>query len=283
MSFKDLTGMRFGRLKVIERKPNNSWRQAMWLCQCDCGETKIVVGRNLTSGGTRSCGCLQRESVPYDDLTGKRYCRLTVVRETDRPNGKKNRHYWLCRCDCGNEIVLSSSAFNSGLTKSCGCYHREEVSERMRKTKTTHGKTNTRLYGIWGSMKGRCYLQSSTDYPWYGGRGIKVCDEWKDSFEAFEKWAIENGYDPTAPRGKCTIDRIDPNGNYSPDNCRFITQKEQGNNRCNTLKIECGGEKHTVSEWSEITGIPAKTIYDRLRYPKRSIEDVLFKPRRIWG
>lgn len=283
MSFNDLTGMRFGRLKVIERRPNNHRRQAMWLCQCDCGNTKVIAGRNLTSAGTKSCGCLQKESIPYDDLTGKRYFRLTVIRETERPKGKTNCHYWLCRCDCGNEIVLSSSAFNRGLTKSCGCYQREVSSRTLSRLKTTHGKTGTRLYSIWAGMRRRCETPSATPYHWYGERGIQVCDEWKNSFETFEKWAIEHGYDSSAPRGKYTIDRIDPDGDYSPQNCRLITQKEQSNNKRNNRRIEFNGETHTVSEWSEITGIPANTIHDRLRYPKWSIEDVLYKPRRIWA
>lgn len=224
-----------------------------------------------------------RKSTKPQNLIGRRYERLIVVAPAQRPKGKTTRRFWLCRCDCGNEVVLSTAEFNKGAVRSCGCYHREEASERMRKTKTTHGKTNTRLYGIWGSMKGRCYLQSSTDYPWYGGRGIKVCDEWKDSFETFEKWAIENGYDPSAPRGKYTIDRIDSNGDYCPQNCRFLTQKEQCNNRRNTRRIEFKGKSHTISEWAEITGLPAKTIRERLRYHKWSIEDILYKPRRIWG
>lgn len=282
MAYVDLTGMRFGKLAVLNREPNNGRRQAMWKCKCDCGTIKIIPGRNLLSSGTKSCGCLQRESVPYKDLTGNRYGRLVVIKEAERPNGITQRHFWLCKCDCGKEKVVSSSELGAGRVKSCGCLQPEVSSKTLTRLKTTHGKSGTRLYNIWSNMKIRCYNKGDKTYALYGARGIKVCDEWLNNYESFYEWAMKNGYDSTAPRGHCTLDRIDNDGDYCPENCRWATQKEQCNNTRKTRKITYNGETHTISEWAEITGTPAHTISDRLSYKKWSIEDVLFKPRRIW-
>ena len=158
------------------------------------------------------------------DLTGTRFGRLTVLSE----NGKDawGNYIWLCRCDCGNEVSVVSHSLRRGLTQSCGCYQKEV----QQSTNRTHGKTNTRLYAVWASMKERCLCRDNHAYPYYGGRGITICNEWKD-FELFYKWAMESGYDATAKRGKCTIDRIDNDRGYEPSNCRWVTMKEQSTNR----------------------------------------------------
>ena len=217
----------------------------------------------------------------YQDLTGKRFGRYTVICETDRPNGKSNRHYWLCRCDCGNERVLLSSDINRGLIVSCGCFQRESASKRAYEQHLTHGMSGTRLYRIWASMIRRCELDTSKEYPLYGGRGIQVCSEWRNDFTAFQSWMLSNGYDESAPRGKCTIDRIDNDGDYCPENCRVADQKTQSRNRRNNRFITYNGITKTMSEWAEEYGISVGTLRDRLSYGW-PIEKCLTQPLRHW-
>ena len=149
-----------------------------------------------------------------EDLTGKQFGRLTVIERA--PNNGK-RTMWLCRCSCGTEKIINAHKLKSGNTVSCGCRRAEGLGDFMR----THGMTETRLYGIWSKMKGRCLCPTNESYNAYGGRGIRICDEWADDFMAFYNWAISNGYAETL-----SIDRIDNDGNYCPDNCRWITFEE---------------------------------------------------------
>lgn len=129
---------------------------------------------------------------------------------------------------------------------------------------TTHGKTNTKLYNVWRGIKSRCYNENVYEYKWYGAKGIAMCNEWKNDFEAFYSWAIQNGYDESAQRGVCTIDRIDGNKNYSPDNCRIVTQLKQMNNIRTNHIITYNGESHSIAEWSRITGINQYKIRNRI-------------------
>lgn len=153
------------------------------------------------------------------DISGQKYERLTVI---ERHGVKDGHAAWLCKCDCGKTTVVNGRNLRSGRTTSCGCFHNEQLIERS----LTHGKTHSRLYSIWHNMLNRCYYERTKCFEYYGGRGITVCDEWKNSFEAFHDWSIENGYSD-----ELTIDRIDVDGNYEPSNCRWITMKEQCKNR----------------------------------------------------
>lgn len=159
------------------------------------------------------------------NLTGKRFGRLLVLEggEVD-----EHRHdLWRCICDCKREIVVRGDNLRSGNTRSCGCLSKE--------VHTPHGGSRTRLYRIWGGMKSRCYNPKHQKYPNYGGRGITICPEWLHGFKAFQEWALSHGY-----RDDLTIDRIDNDKGYSPENCRWITNLEQQHNKRKSLLCERG-------------------------------------------
>ena len=139
---------------------------------------------------------------------------------------------WKCKCDCGNEKIVRGSDLTTRKTSSCGCYRKEKTSV----THTIHGGKNSRLYAVWCDIKQRCNNSNNPIYKYYGERGIKLCEEWTNDFNVFREWAIKNGYDENAKRGKCTIDRIDVNGNYEPSNCRWVSMAEQNLNKRNTRK-----------------------------------------------
>jgi hypothetical protein len=194
------------------------------------------------------------------DLTGMTFGRLTVIERAGRD--KQGNAQWLCRCDCGNEKILRSRHLLCGVTTSCGCDACIGV--------ITHGGSYSRLYRILRGMKTRTNNPNVKDYPRYGGRGIKVCDEWKNDFAAFRDWAMANGYDD-----RLSIDRIDNDGNYEPSNCRWVDSKAQNNNRRDNCFLTVNGVTHTATEWSRILGIHIRTIRDRL---KRS-----WAPERVLG
>lgn len=181
----DLTGQTFGKLIVIERAENDRRGNAQWLCRCECGNTKIVLGYQLTSGKTRSCGCLVGHA-------------------------------------------------------------------------GTHHKTKTRLFNIWQSMKQRCNDVNSENYKNYGARGIRVCKEWQEKFENFESWAIANSYN-----NNLTIDRIDVNSDYYPENCRWVDMKTQQQNRTNNRLITINNETKCLAEWCRIYHISPNGVWVR--------------------
>lgn len=184
----------------------------------------------------------------YNDITGQKFGRLTALY---RLHNTKGRTKWLCVCECGNLKEVRLDMLQSCHTKSCNCLYK--------KSNAIHGKYNTRLYNTWRNMKSRCYYTKNINYKNYGERGIKVCDEWKNDFKAFYDWAMSNGYDDNL-----TIDRIDVNGNYEPNNCCWITHKEQQQNKQNSVKYTINGKTHCLKKWCEICGIKYTTVRKRL-------------------
>lgn len=184
MRLKDLTGLYFGKLLVIERGENIG-KHTAWRCQCLCGNTKIVQANHLIEGSTTSCG----------------------------------------RC--------------------------------------ADSRTSRLYKNVWNKMFQRCYNEKDKDFPRYGGRGISICAEWHD-YTNFRNWAVSHGYNESAEYGKCTLDRIDVNGNYSPANCRFVDMKAQSRNKRNNHLVTYNGATRTISEWAEITNISANALYNRI-------------------
>lgn len=178
------------------------------------------------------------------NIKGQKFTKLKVI---DLQGVQNHRAMWLCKCDCGNEIVVSSNSLLTKKTKSCGCLNIKKIIERN----TTHGLSKTRLYKIWCGMKQRCYNKNDKRYNRYGKRDIKICDEWLKDFKKFYDWSIKNGYSD-----KLTIDRINNNGNYEPNNCRWITQHEQTRNYSRNIFLTYNGETLCLKDMAKKYNIP---------------------------
>lgn len=335
----NLVGQRFGYLTVVERSQNNKNGNTMWKCKCDCGNTKIALGYDLTHGRTTTCGCkiYITQKPPKRALIGKRFGKLFVESADESRKAKNNEFYlcrcdcgalvsvsaanlrrgqkshsgcpikepkytdltgrkfgrllvesyvgrkgtdtqWLCRCDCGNSKIVNGHYLTGGRTKSCGCLLRENQAIQIKKLHekrkvlydTPHRK---RIYKAFASMHTRC-KPSYHNHTSYYDKGVRVCDEWcgKGAFDRFLKWALNNGYDESL-----SLDRIDVNGGYSPDNCRWITMKAQQNNRGNNVYITIGSETKTMKEWSDYFNVDYSVV--KARHQRGWGTDRLFEPK----
>lgn len=204
-------------------------------------------------------------------VEGQKFNKLTIVKLDHIEEKQYKKHsfhleYYLCRCECGQEKIILKNQITGGYVKSCGCLLKsKEKIQKLKEHSTTHGFSKTRLYKLWIGIKTRCYNPKRQGFYLYGGRGIKMCPEWEKDFLSFRKWALNNGYNENAKRGEYTIDRIDVNGDYSPENCRFISIKEQMNNRRKTTFITYKGQTKPMSEWCKEYGIKINTAHKRIK------------------
>lgn len=202
-----------------------------------------------------------------NELAGLRFGHLTVLEKSQIVRGRQR--LWKCVCDCGKETFVAGGNLRSGHTKSCGCY-RESGRANLHRT---HGGSRSRLYEIYHGMKKRCYNPNCKAYARYGGRGITICDEWLDSFESFREWALSNGY-----QDNLSIDRIDNDGLYAPENCRWESSATQRRNRDDIAEIEYMGEKMCLSDAADLAGIPVKTVRKRIFVLGWSADRALSEP-----
>lgn len=200
---------------------------------------------------------MQKNSV---DISGKRFGRLVAI-EVAGNFGKDKKQYWRCKCDCGNEKIVNKGSLMKGLTKSCGCL-RSEVAREKAKSKTGHGikRGNEHLYAIWQGMKARCSNSQRKEAKYYFFKGIRVCKEWENDFLLFKDWAIKNGY-----KVGLTLDRINSDKGYSPDNCRFVDRYVQNNNTSKNKFITLDGETLTIAQWTRKMDLPRGLISSRLK------------------
>ncbi len=186
------------------------------------------------------------------DLTGKKFGKLTVISFNQK---KGSRTLWNCKCECGGNRIVANDHLKRGEVTDCGCYRRHIAYYKK------HGMSNKPIYGVWSLMKERCYNPKRREYKNYGGRNITVCPEWLDS-TVFIEWAYENGYEEGL-----TLDRIDNNGNYCPENCRWVDRKTQATNKRTNRFITYKGETKTITQWANENGLPyhvVKKRYDKL-------------------
>ena len=189
----------------------------------------------------------------FKNLSGQRFGNLQIIKlvGTEKDKGA----IWFCKCDCGKTTKVVAKNLKSNHTKSCGCLRR--ISTVKKNTK--HNESGSRLYGIWLGMKKRCTNKNEKSYIDYGGRGITVCDEWRQ-YTTFRGWALSNGY-----KDDLTIERIDVNGNYEPKNCTWIPNSEQPKNQRNSKKMEVDGIVKTIKEWAILYNVKYTTLYSRIK------------------
>jgi hypothetical protein len=181
------------------------------------------------------------------DYAGMRFGKLTVERIVGKYYGKT---LWRCRCDCGKSVDVPSNRLNTKRFRSCGCAVKEIL--------TTHGGTRTPLYRVWAAAKDRCFCQSNKQYRDYGGRGIGMCDEWRNDFAAFRR---DMGPRPVGT----SIERVNNDGDYEPSNCVWASREVQCRNKRNNIWLEIDGVSAIASDWSRLAGVSKATLLDRLK------------------
>lgn len=204
------------------------------------------------------------------DLTGQKFGRLTVIKRYEN-NIQNKKVLWECKCDCGKSTIVQGGNLRNGHTRSCGCLIPDSYVIK-------HGMTDTRLFHIWNGMKARCYRKSAEQYKNYGGRGITICDEWlgDNGFINFYNWSIGNGY-----KDDLTIDRIDNNKGYSPDNCRWVSRKIQSLNRRNTLFFTYNGKTKPLIQWCEEYNMDYRFVWQRIFVLNWDFEKAISTPKKI--
>ena len=267
--FEEYIGKKFGKLTITALDGLKKNGTPIFAVDCECGSTFLKCGLDrLESGKTKDCGCSKRDV----DLIGFRSGRLLVVEKTD----KRVRHHivWKCQCDCGNVFYAQGRYLKRKEVVSCGCITKEKQ----------HFAVGTPIHRCWSGMNIRCYNKNREGYNSYGGRGITVCPEWRGDnpkgFSNFYDWAIVNGWsEEKLPNGrrKYTLDRIDNDKGYSPNNCRFVTEDVQQENKRGRLGMVYNGEYMLLTKIADINNMPRKLFSARIRRGW-TIEETLSKP-----
>lgn len=269
----DLTGERFGRLTVIGEYDKSKTGNIRWKCQCDCGNIIPVFKSTLLkdNGTIKSCGCTYIDELKKE--IGKRKDFLEII--DVKQYGRKGRV--VVKCDCGTIKEMTLSRFNNPSVHSCGCVG---IPKGEESPYYQHGMSKKRIYGVYRDMFNRCYNPKDISYKNYGAKGITICDEWlgNNGIKNFSDWAYDNGYDENAERGECTLDRINVEKGYSPENCRLVSMEIQANNKTSNRYFEIDGEIKTLSEWCREYGISCvQSVYGRLNRGM-DIKTALTKP-----
>ena len=253
-------GMKFGRLTVVGIFKKNSTN----FCKaaCDCGNITFKPTKYLSSGDTKSCGCLRNtcKNKIYIGMT-KNYLTVKELTKIEHKRIGRNNSFESavkCSCICGNVITVTTYAFVNENAKSCGCYNIEKTIERNK----THDMSKTRIYKIWKGMKRRCYAKNCKAFPDYGGRGIEICKKWHD-FENFYNDMFENYND------KLTIERIDTNKNYCKENCRWASKQEQAFNTRKSVEYFYDGKWYKQKELAILLNTSATNIFRK--FPRRKL------------
>lgn len=262
MNPSEIVGKTYNKWHVDSFAYTKEWEH-YFNCTCECGVKKVVNGRNIVLGKSRSCGC-DRDSKAHKryfiDLTGNKYNKLTCIKWERRENGI----YWYCQCECNNFTWVEASNLKSGAVKSCGCAGNH--------VNRIHGMSRTRLHKIWSRMIARCFNPNVDSFEHYGGRGITVCSEWMETngFINFMNWSYEHGY-----KENLSIDRIDNNKGYSPDNCRWVTQSVQMRNTRTNPRYELNSKPYTIADLADIFNIPYQRLHRRIHALHWDIEEAV--------
>lgn len=267
--------------------------KCVYRCFCKkCEQEFFILPRTLASLATRFSTRPKMSSFSYEDVInngfvlsasayiGQKFNHLTIMRfrnpEITGDSFITPDEEVVCECDCEKHGVKVTTIRQlvGGSPKSCGCEYRRAAKRRKGvnasgvQTKyfedTQSFQSRERLYGVWASIKARCYNPNRKEYASYGGRGITMCKSWRESYEAFRKWALANGYDPNAPKGECTIDRIDNNRGYKPSNCRWVNTAEQNVNKVNTVLYSYYGRRLNAHDWSKRLNIDYQELLTML-------------------
>ena len=267
---QNLVGQKYGHLTIIEMIPGHDGIPASVKCQCDCGNTITAITNNVKRGNTRSCGCMpharktkyvrgdeatvvrtekkgKRDPKPKN-LDGRRFGRLTVLKFAGYD--KTDHAVYECQCDCGKTKTVRGNSLFSGDTTSCGCQRRIASQRKARHGDSREDSPYAPIYNTWLIMRERCHNPNSDNYKDYGGRGIKVCDEW-NRYESFKEWSLDHGWKPGL-----SIDRIDVNGDYTPENCRWTDRKTQANNTRKAIRLNWDGVNISAYDWAKMMGLP---------------------------
>lgn len=280
--YSDITNIKFQGITAIEPDLNNNTahpKNIRWICQCNsCGLLKSYAFGNIPR--IKSCGCLRRKArTKYVIDYTKIYGFLRPIKEQKSTFGanKKPIYKILCLCDCGKKILVTRCRLINGRIKSCGCHQEYRKIGHIKHGYTSRNKPHPQknLYPIYNKMKNRCYCKKSIDYPDYGGRGIKVCDRWLGK-SGFQNWVNDLMKDW---KPGLSIDRINVNKGYSPENCKLSNSKEQARNKRNTQRFTLDGKSLTLMEWCEKYNVKYSLVYKRVKRRKWDLLDALTRPK----